>query len=66
MMNILELLSFVLPDYPSNTRRFDPQTRVLSIIRLQEDTGATEEEDVGFLKAVGLAIKDYRTWCFGE
>jgi hypothetical protein len=36
--------------------------KALAVYRLQRDAGEADEEQVGFLKALKLALSDYKLW----
>ncbi|KAJ5288175.1 vitamin H transporter [Penicillium angulare] len=58
---------FILPDFPSTTRRLSDRERQIAVVRLtkQHVTAATEDtEHLSNLGACKVAYQDYRTWAF--
>ena len=59
------VMACIIPDYPHTTRYFNAQNKVLTQLRLDEDVGTADPHAVGVREGLILAVKDYRTWCFG-
>lgn len=49
---------FILPDYPSTAKSLSPEHRVLCQLRLEEDIGIPDSEDVGIKQGMVMAFKD--------
>lgn len=62
--------SYVLPDFPANTTWLKPNERAYILARLADDHNAdsAEEMSIGRLKALKMAVSDWRMWlfCFGQ
>lgn len=58
--------SFILPDFPGNTKWLTEEERIYAVARLADDnnTDSVEDEKVGHLRAFMMAVKDWRTWLF--
>lgn len=61
---------FILPDFPANTKWLSAEERAYAVARLADDNNADSQEDerVGHLRSIVLAVSDWRTWlfCFGQ
>ena len=60
--------SFILPDYPSTTKRFSAHDRIFAQYRMDRDfgEGTVVMKDVTAMHGLRMAVKDIRTWIFGE
>jgi len=60
--------SFILPDYPSTTKRFSAHDRIFAQYRMDRDFGGgtVVMKDVTAMHGLRMAVKDVRTWIFGE
>ncbi|PSR83202.1 major facilitator superfamily domain-containing protein [Coniella lustricola] len=59
------IASFILLDFPNNTKRLSGRERELAIKRLQYSRPAiTDDDKMGHLKALKLAVTNWRTWVF--
>ena len=60
--------SFILPDYPSTTKRFSARDRIFAQYRMDRDfgEGTMVMKDVTAMHGLRMAVKDVRTWIFGE
>ncbi|KAH7928175.1 MFS general substrate transporter [Leucogyrophana mollusca] len=61
--------TFILPDFPHNTRWLSPEERQLAISRLEEDVRANvndpgESVDVSAVKGLWMALTDWKVWWF--
>ena len=70
-MPVLDLRhSFILPDFPATTKWLTEEERAYAVARLAEDNNidSRDDEAVGHLRSIVLAVKDWRTWlfCFGQ
>lgn len=55
-----------MPDYPSTSKQLSVSQRVLAQYRLDKDYGGAGEPDVPAWVGLKMAVKDYRTWLFGQ
>lgn len=58
---------FLLADYPATTRWLSEDEKTVAQARLALDVGSEDsldEEDVGVLRSLSQAMKDYRVWIF--
>lgn len=56
---------FILPDFPSNTKRLSDKERDLAIGRLQADEGQPQTEDnvhIGSVQALWHSVKSWKVW----
>ncbi|GAA5859557.1 hypothetical protein JCM8547_006138, partial [Rhodosporidiobolus lusitaniae] len=54
---------FVLPDYPATTKRLSVRERAMAVYRMEKDSGSKDDEnDVGALASLKLALADYRLY----
>lgn len=55
---------FILPDFPSNTKKFTPREKELAISRLEEDHAHNRSEDsqLSSLQATKQALSSWRVW----
>ena len=58
--------SFLLPDYPHNTKSFSLEERLIARMRLDDDIGSPDNSDVGVLAGLKLAVRDWKSWAFGR
>ncbi|KAH9892113.1 major facilitator superfamily domain-containing protein [Xylariomycetidae sp. FL2044] len=61
------LSSFILLDFPANTKKFSERERQLAIQRLLSEhvqTGAEDAPEVGHLQALRIALTNWRVWLF--
>jgi len=60
--------SFILPDYPATSKRMSPHNRVFAQYRMDRDFGTRTVglKDVPAMHGFRMAVKDVRTWIFGE
>ncbi|KAG8221321.1 MFS general substrate transporter [Butyriboletus roseoflavus] len=58
--------SWLLPDYPHNTRWLSPAERRLAQVRLAEDAGEADQDsaDTTIFDGFKLAIRDIKVWVF--
>lgn len=55
---------FILPDFPTTTRRLSDRERQIAVARLASQNAATTTERLSNLNACKVACKDLRTWAF--
>jgi len=62
--------SFILPDFPANTKWLTEEERRYAVARLAKDDNIDSADDqaVGHWRSIVLAVKDWRAWlfCFGQ
>ncbi|KAF3019327.1 hypothetical protein E8E14_009814 [Neopestalotiopsis sp. 37M] len=61
------IASFILMDFPANTKRLSDRERALAIRRLQAANGRVETEDtpkLSHLQALKVALTNWRVWLF--
>jgi MFS family permease len=61
------IASFILLDFPANSKRLTPRERELAIQRIQSESGSVRTEDtpeMSHIKALALALRNWRTWVF--
>lgn len=59
------IASFILLDFPANSKRLTDRERELAIMRIQSESISVRTEDtpeLGHLKALGLALQNWRVW----
>lgn len=58
--------AFILLDFPANTKRFSARERELAVQRIIHDSLAvrTDGPELGHLKALALALRNWRLWAF--
>ncbi|GAA6064237.1 hypothetical protein JCM10212_006366 [Sporobolomyces blumeae] len=56
------LATFVLPDFPKNSRGFSAAEKHLAETRMTEDTGMKDETKVSTFAALKIALCDYKLW----
>ncbi|GAM83036.1 hypothetical protein ANO11243_010220 [Dothideomycetidae sp. 11243] len=56
--------SFLLLDFPANTKRFTERERELAIKRIQHARPMQQEAQMGHLTALRHALTNWRTWIF--
>lgn len=59
------IASFILLDFPANSKRLTDRERELAILRIQFESMSVRTEDTpepGHLKALGLALRNWRVW----
>jgi MFS family permease len=59
------IASFILLDFPANSKRLTDRERELAILRIQSESMSVRTEDtpeLGHLKALGLALRNWRVW----
>ncbi|CEJ59053.1 Putative Vitamin H transporter [Penicillium brasilianum] len=66
-ISVAMISMFILPDFPTTTRRLSDSERQIAVARLaaQNVTSVTEDtEQLSHLSACKVACQDYRTWAF--
>jgi MFS family permease len=53
---------FILPDFPSNTKRLSERERNLAVRRLQEDNGVAQTEDAVHVSSGQALLQAVRSW----
>jgi hypothetical protein len=58
--------AFILLDFPANTKKFSARERELAIQRIEADSLVvrTDGPELGHIKALVLALSNWRTWAF--
>lgn len=61
------IASFILPDFPANTKRLSDRERELAVLRILDEGATVASEDMpqlSHMEALKLALKNWKTWAF--